>query len=97
MATVRRVDAAQLPLCLLTPEMQNRSLADQAFAQAGATVAPVMETSSVLALGVLPGALVGAVRSQGELKALPLHPYSHLPPLFCVGHSSYVQRHELNR
>ena len=76
------VDAAQLPLCLLTPEMYNRSLVDQAFAQAGAVVTPVMETNSVLTLAlsvlagdvcsVLPGALVGAVRSQGELEALPL-------------------------
>jgi DNA-binding transcriptional LysR family regulator len=62
--------------------MHNRSLVDQAFAQAGAAVTPVMETSSVLTLAlsvlagdvcsVLPGALVGAVRSQGELEALPL-------------------------
>lgn len=75
-------EAAQLPLCLLTPEMHNRSLVDQAFAQAGAAVRPVMETNSVLTLAlsvlagdvcsVLPGALVGAVRSQGGLEALPL-------------------------
>jgi len=81
-AAMRWADAAQLPLCLLTPEMHNRSLVDQAFAQAGAAVAPVMETNSVLTLAlsvlagdvcsVLPGALVGAVRSQGELEALPL-------------------------
>jgi hypothetical protein len=33
---IRRVDAAQLPLCLLMLEMHNHSLLDQAFAQAGA-------------------------------------------------------------
>jgi DNA-binding transcriptional LysR family regulator len=81
-APMRWADAAQLPLCLLTPEMHNRSLVDQAFAQVGAAVTPVMETNSVLTLAlsvlagdvcsVLPGALVGAVRSQGELEALPL-------------------------
>ncbi|CAM3404523.1 LysR family transcriptional regulator [Polaromonas hydrogenivorans] len=81
-AAMRWADAAQLPLCLLTPEMHNRSLVDQAFAQAGSVVQPVMETNSVLTLAlsvlagdvcsVLPGALVGAVRSQGELEALPL-------------------------
>ena len=75
-------EAAKLPLCLLTPEMHNRSLVDGAFAQAGARVQPAMQTNSVLTLalwvqagtvaGVLPGALVGAVRSQGELEALPL-------------------------
>ena len=79
---MRWADAAQLPLCLLTPEMHNRSLIDQAFAQVDAAVTPVMETNSVLTLAlsvlagdvcsVLPGALVGAVRSQGELEALPL-------------------------
>lgn len=74
--------AARLPLCLLTPEMHNRSLVNAAFEQAGAKVSPVMETNSVLTLAlavqagdvasVLPGALVGAVRGQGELEALPL-------------------------
>ncbi|MDB5867803.1 MAG: transcriptional regulator [Polaromonas sp.] len=81
-AAMRWADAAGLPLCLLTPEMHNRSIVDQAFSLAGVSVAPVMETNSVLTLAlsvlagdvcsVLPGALVGAVRSQGELEALPL-------------------------
>ena len=81
-AAMRWADAAQLPLCLLTPEMHNRSLVERAFADAGCAVKPVMETNSVLTLAlsvlagelcsVLPGALVGAVRSQGELEALPL-------------------------
>ncbi len=81
-AEMNWADAARLPLCLLTPEMHNRSIVDQAFSQAGAAVVPVMETNSVLTLAlsvlagdmcsVLPGALVGAVRSQGELEALPL-------------------------
>ena len=75
---MRWADAAQLPLCLLTPEMHNRSLVDRAFAKVDAVVTPVMETNSVLtlALSVLAGdvcsVLVGAVRSQGELEALPL-------------------------
>jgi DNA-binding transcriptional LysR family regulator len=76
------LEAAKVPLCLLTPEMHNRSIVDRAFAEAGAVVAPVMETNSVLTLAlsvlaghvcsVLPGAMVGAIRSQGELEALPL-------------------------
>ncbi|NMM76942.1 LysR family transcriptional regulator [Acidovorax sp. SRB_24] len=81
-APMRWADAAQLPLCLLTPEMHNRSIVDSAFAQAGSAVQPAMETSSVLTLtlsvlagdlcSVLPGALVGTVRSEGALEALPL-------------------------
>jgi len=75
-------DAAALPLCLLTPEMHNRSLVDGAFRTAGATVMPAMETDSVLTLAlsvvagqlcsVLPGALVDAVRGHDGLEALPL-------------------------
>ena len=75
-------DAAALPLCLLTPEMHNRSLVDGAFRSAGATVMPAMETDSVLTLAlsvvagnvcsVLPGALVDAVRGHDGLEALPL-------------------------
>jgi DNA-binding transcriptional LysR family regulator len=75
-------EAARLPLCLLTPEMHNRSIVDAAFAAAGTRAVPVMETNSVLTLAlsalagevcsVLPGALVGAVRGQARLEALPL-------------------------
>jgi DNA-binding transcriptional LysR family regulator len=88
---LRWADAAVLPLCLLTPEMHNRSLVDSAFERAGVQVKPVMETDSVLTLAlavqagdvasVLPGALVGAVRSQGELEALPLVEPEMLTPL----------------
>ena len=75
-------EAAQLPLCLLTPEMHNRSIVDSVFAKLDVSVKPVMETDSILALAlsvvagdvcsVLPGALLGAVRSYPELEALPL-------------------------
>lgn len=75
-------DAAGMPLSLLTPDMHNRSIVDAAFASVGADVKPVMQTNSILALAlsvvagdvgsVLPGALVGAVRSYAELEALPL-------------------------
>lgn len=76
-------EAARLPLCLLTPEMHNRAIVDQAFAQAGARgVAPAIETNSVLTLAlsvqggqlcaVLPGAMVDTVRGQAALEALPL-------------------------
>ena len=76
------VQAAREPLCLLTPEMHNRSLVDGAFRRAGVAVKPAMETDSVLTLAlcvvagdmcsVLPGALVDAVRGHDGLQALPL-------------------------
>jgi len=75
-------EAARLPLCLLTPEMHNRSIVDQAFAAAGVQVSPAIETNSIAALAVavlagevcsvMPGALVGTLRGEGGLEALPL-------------------------
>jgi DNA-binding transcriptional LysR family regulator len=75
-------EAAQLPLCLLTPEMYNRTIVDAAFEEAGVRVKPVIETNSILTLAlsvvaggvcsVLPGALMGAVRGYSALEALPL-------------------------
>ena len=75
-------DAAAQPLCMLTPEMHNRAIVDAAFAAAGATVRPVIETNAVLSLvlsvlagdvcSVLPGALVAVALQYPELEALPL-------------------------
>ena len=74
--------AACFPLCLLTPDMHNRTLVDAAFTAAGASVKPVIETNSILTLAlsvvvgevcsVLAGALVCAVQGYRELEALPL-------------------------
>ena len=75
-------EAGKLPLCLLTTDMHNRAIMDQALREAGVPVAPAIETNSVLTLtlavsagtvsSVLPGAMVAAVRSHRELEALPL-------------------------
>jgi DNA-binding transcriptional LysR family regulator len=83
--------AARLPLCLLTPEMHNRSIVDAAFAQAGVTVKPMIETNSVLTLGlsvlvgdvssILPGALVAVLRGYAELEAVPLVSPEVLTPI----------------
>jgi DNA-binding transcriptional LysR family regulator len=75
-------EAARLSLCLLTTDMHNRAIMNQALREAGVPVAPAIETNSVLTLtlavsagtvcSVLPGAMVAAVRSHRELEALPL-------------------------
>jgi DNA-binding transcriptional LysR family regulator len=75
-------EAAVLPLTLLTPDMHNRTIVDQAFREAGAQVEATLETNSVLALvtalgagpvaAVLPGALVRSVQSVAGLQARPL-------------------------
>jgi DNA-binding transcriptional LysR family regulator len=43
-------EAATLPLCLLTPEMQNRRIIDMHFHEAGAKVHTVLETNSLITL-----------------------------------------------
>jgi DNA-binding transcriptional LysR family regulator len=48
--TVSWGEVTGLPLCLLTPDMQNRRIVDGLFAAAGATVHPTIETNSVLTL-----------------------------------------------
>ena len=96
-------EAAALPLCLMTSEMHNRHIVDAAFAQAGTPVRPVLETNSLLTLAlsaldgavccVMPGALVGAVRSYRELEARPLvEPEVHTPVGFLVLKSERISR-----
>ncbi len=75
-------EAAGLPLCLLTPEMHNRTIVDAAFTTAGVRVTPSIETNSIMTVmlsvvdgnvcSVLPGALLGTLRGYRELEASPL-------------------------
>ena len=81
-ANISWKQAGSLPLCLLTPDMHNRTIVDAAFAEAGVTVQPIIETNSLLTLAVsvvagevcsiLPGAMLDTVRGYAELEALPL-------------------------
>ena len=48
--TASWAEAATLPLCLLTPDMQNRRILDLHFHQAGAEVHAVVETNSLITL-----------------------------------------------
>ena len=49
-ASIGWAAAAELPLCLLVPEMQNRRIVNAAFAAAGVSPVPVVETDSIAAL-----------------------------------------------
>lgn len=81
-APITWAEAAAYPLCLLTPDMHNRTVVDAAFTTAGTPVKPAIETNSILTMAlsvvagdvcsVMPGALVGTVRGYRELEALPL-------------------------
>jgi DNA-binding transcriptional LysR family regulator len=75
-------DAADLPLCLLTPDMQNRRIIDGHFRAAGAVVRPRIETNSLITIwthlrrggysSVLPEAMLGVVGSADGLVTIPL-------------------------
>jgi DNA-binding transcriptional LysR family regulator len=77
-------EAARLPLCLLTGNMQCRRNIDAAFAAAGVTVAPRVETDSMTALyayarcaglySVVPHSVLCLLETRQELAALPLVP-----------------------
>jgi DNA-binding transcriptional LysR family regulator len=91
-------EASRLPLCLLTPDMHNRTIVDAAFTTAGAAIQPAIETNSILTMtlsvlagnvcSVLPGALVGTVRAYRELEALPLTGPEVLTPIGFMSHSA---------
>ena len=48
--TVSWTEAASVPLCLLTPDMQNRKTIDAVFAKVGAGVTPMLETNSIISI-----------------------------------------------
>jgi DNA-binding transcriptional LysR family regulator len=48
--TINWKEAAGAPLCLLTPDMQNRRIIDGVFRSADAAPRPVMETNSIFNL-----------------------------------------------
>jgi DNA-binding transcriptional LysR family regulator len=96
-------EAAALPLCLLTGEMHNRTIVDNAFRRAQVLPRPAIETNSILTLAlsvvagrvssVMPGALVGAVQGYGELEALPLvDPFIEVPIALMVHDSNRLSR-----
>jgi len=78
-------EAAACPLVLLTPDMQNRRIAEGAFRAAGSAVVPKVETNSLMNLyalvrqgpwcSVVPGQLLTLMRPDPDMVALPLiHP-----------------------
>ena len=82
--TVSWADAAQLPLCMLTSNMQSRRGIDAAFDAAGLEVVPKVETDSMMALysyvrcaglySVLPHSVLCLLEMRQELTAIPLVP-----------------------
>jgi len=76
-------EAAQLPLCLLSADMQNRRIIDRIIREAGGSAArPRMETGSMLAIcahvrvggwsSIVPHSLLLVLGAGADLRALPL-------------------------
>lgn len=79
--TVTWAAAAELPLCLLSPDMQHRRIVDAAFAAAGATPRPAVESNSVSTLiaharsglpGITAHTWLEANPLPADLRAVPL-------------------------
>ncbi|MCA3561502.1 MAG: LysR family transcriptional regulator [Aestuariivirga sp.] len=62
--SVTWTEAAQEPLCLLTPNMQNRRIIDRAFAVANVHPSPRLETNSIMNL-------LASVKSMGLSSIMP--------------------------
>ena len=75
-------EVGQVPLCLLTPDMQNRRIIDERLRAAGVTAAPTVVSNSLIALlahvrtgqwsTILPPLLVGTLGLPQTLAAIPL-------------------------
>jgi DNA-binding transcriptional LysR family regulator len=75
-------EAAALPLCLLTPDMQNRRILDMHFREAGAEIHAAVETNSLVTLwshlrfghwsSVVPHTFLVLMAELDELTAIPL-------------------------
>jgi DNA-binding transcriptional LysR family regulator len=65
-------EAAELPLCLLTSDMQHRRIVDGAFAAAGATPSPAVETNSVSTLVAHARAGLPGITAHTWLEATPI-------------------------
>lgn len=93
-ATVTWKEAASLPLCLLTHDMQNRRILNRLFAAAGAEVRPVVETNSISTLvghvldghwsSVVPRTWLHLFDVPNDLRAIPMTQPEAAPSLGLV-------------
>jgi len=79
---VRWAELQDVPLCLLSPDMQNRRIIDRALHQVGVTAEVAVESNSMTALAahvrtgrwtsIMPTVLMEALGLPAELEAIPL-------------------------
>jgi len=80
--TINWSEANSEPLCLLTPDMQNRRIINHYMSMCGIEANPAMETDSIVAMiahiltgywsGILPEKLAGMFLETGKIRAIPL-------------------------
>jgi len=88
--TVSWAEVSRLPLCLLTPDMQNRRIIDQHLLEAGVEVRPTLESNSMIVLfshirtgkwsSIMPLNLAETLGFAEPIRAIPIiEPYaSHI-------------------
>ncbi len=75
-------EVARIPLCLLTPNMQNRRIIDQMLQSVGATASPTLESNSMIVLfahvrtgrwaSVMPARLAETLGLTDRVRAIPI-------------------------
>jgi len=75
-------EALQVPLCLLTPDMQNRKTIDAVFAGLGAKAQPSLETNSIISMlahvcsgawsAIMPRSVLDLIGAPAGVQVLPL-------------------------
>ena len=75
-------EVGQVPLCLLTPDMQNRRIIEGLLREAGANVAPTLESDSIIVLfahvrtgrwaSVMPAKLAAVLGLTDTVRAIPI-------------------------
>jgi DNA-binding transcriptional LysR family regulator len=81
-ATVTWAEVAQVPLCLLTPDMQNRRIIDRLLRSAGGESRPTLESDSMILLfshvrtgrwaSVMPAKVAETLGLTGTIRAIPI-------------------------
>ncbi|MEW6642742.1 MAG: LysR family transcriptional regulator [Pseudomonadota bacterium] len=80
--TVTWAEVGNIPLCLLTPNMQNRRIIDQLLQRAGATASPTLESNSMIVLyahvrtgrwaSVMPARLAETLGLTDKVRSIPI-------------------------
>ena len=81
-ATVTWTEVAQVPLCLLTPDMQNRRIIEQLLRAAGGDPQPTLESNSMIVLfahvrtgrwaSIMPAKLAETLGLTATIRAIPI-------------------------